>query len=108
VYKLLYKNIIIFAIIGLILPSFSFAQIGTESVKEKMPSVPEGWWNATKMFWGKFGGILANAFKKAWQSAVWFWQKMWGWFQNVWNHYIWPKFEWLWEKILILFRRRKY
>lgn len=102
------KKIIFILLIALILlPSFSFAQINTEPIKEKMPSILEGWWSTIKTYWEKFGGMFINALKKAWQSAVWFWQKMWGWFKNVWSKYVWPKIGWLWEKILLFFKRKK-
>jgi len=98
--------LILIVILGLILPIFSFAQITTEKMEEKAPGILEGWWNSIKIFWGKFKDVFIGALKKAWQSAVRIWKKMWEWFKNIWNKYISSKIHWLWEKILSFFRKK--
>ncbi len=101
------KIILIFIIITLVLPVFSIAQVDTGEIKEKAPGILERSWENIKIFWTKFGNIFIDALKKAWDGAVRIWQKMWEWFRNIWNNYIWPKLEWLWGKITSIFKRRK-
>jgi hypothetical protein len=99
------KIIYAFLIVLILFPIFSFAQISTEQIKEKEPGILEGWWNSIKIFWGKFKDVFIGALKKAWQSAVRVWQKMWEWFISIWNNYISSKIQWLWEKIIELWKK---
>jgi hypothetical protein len=95
------KKIIYFIlIVSIFLPVFSFAQISAGSIKEKGPGILEEWGNVIKTFWEKQKDVFFSAFKKAWDTAVRVWEKMWVWFKSVWNNYIWPKIEWLWQKII--------
>lgn len=98
--KIIYTVLVIF----LLLPIFSFAQTNTRSIKEKVPSILERWWNTVKTYFGKFGGALINALKKAWQAAVALWQKMWLWIKNAWFSYLSLKIDWVVEKIKLRFR----
>jgi len=83
--KLLYKTIIIFAIVGLILPIFSFAQIDTGKIKEEAPGILEGWWNSIRTFFVKAKDVFWGALIKAWQGAISLWQKMWLWIKTCGN-----------------------
>jgi hypothetical protein len=102
------KKIIYFIlIVSIFLPVFSFAQIDSEQIKEKAPGILKEWGSTIKTFWLKQKDVFFSAFKKAWDAAIIVWKKMWAWLKSVWNNYIWPKIEWLWEKVTSFFRRKK-
>jgi phage-related protein len=81
------KLIIILLIIGLILPSFSFAQ--------KLPET----WEDFKGIGKRIGDNILGALKGAWEKAVEIWKKMIDWIENIWKSYIFPFFESIWRKI---------
>lgn len=85
------RLILIFLAIGLILPIFSFAQIKTKQIKEKVPGILENWWVAIKNFFGISKNTFSESIKKAWNEIITIWKKMWNWLISA--------MEWLWEKI---------
>ena len=44
--------------------------------------------------------------EEAWQLVLQVWQKIEKWFKDIWNNYIWPKLEWLGEKISSFFKKK--
>ncbi|MFC1663771.1 hypothetical protein ACFL0A_01450 [Patescibacteria group bacterium] len=89
--NLLYKTIIIFSIVGLLLPSFTFA-------KQQPPiEAPETLDQAKEM--GIQAGqelqkSLPEILKRIWEEEVLpLWNKMWNWAKNLWNSFLWPKIE---------------
>lgn len=86
------KLIIILLIIGLVLPLFSLAQ--------NLPENLEDFRGIGKRIWEGF----ISGIKNAWQSALEIWQKMWEWFKNFWNSYIFPFFQSIWQRILDFFQ----
>lgn len=81
------KNVInLLLILGLVLPSFGFAQ-AQETLGE------------AKTFGMRILDQLPNAVKEVWrEEALPLLQKMWGAAQDLWNTYIWPKIEPIWQK----------
>ncbi len=86
------KNLInLLLILGLVFPSFGFAQ-GAQ--------VPETLGEA-KSFGMRILAGLPETIKDVWQNeALPFLQKTWEWVQNFWNTYIWSKIEPWWQKFL--------
>lgn len=90
--KLLRQTIIILSITGIILPSFSVALTQTPKIE-----TPETLEEAKEM--GKKAGEelkreLPGILEKIWKEEVLpLWQKMWDWFKNIWDTYLWPKIE---------------
>jgi len=91
-------------IFGLIFPIFSFAQINSELIKQKVPGILEDWWNSIKTFFGKTKDIFWGALIKAWQGALSLWGKMWLWVKNTWESYLSSRLDLLSEKIKAKFR----
>lgn len=82
-YKLFYKTIIILSIIGLLLPSFSFAQVEQPETLEEAKEMGE---KALEVSKKELPGIL----EKIWEEDVLpLWEKMYNWFMIN----IWPKIE---------------
>jgi len=94
----LYKTVIILAMVGLIFPSISLAQ--EIKIPGTLGEVKEFGVKIIKAILEKLPAIIVKTWK---EEALPVWQKMWNWFKNIWNLYIWPKIEWLWQKILSLF-----
>jgi len=92
------KLIIIFLIISLISPSFSFAQ---ENEALKAPGSQE----ELKEFGRKFLEAIPKALKAAWQEVVNIWREIWKWVKNIWDSYIFPFFQNIWQKISNFFLR---
>lgn len=99
--KLLYRILIILAIIGLILPSFSSAQEQEVKQYPKMPETFDEIWTFLK----KIIEPLPRAVGKVWQETVGIWQRMADWFIGIWNFKIWPKVDWVWQKISGIFSK---
>ena len=105
------KILIIFAAIGLILPSmtslvfggpsFAFAQEINQSQSLKVPKDFDEAWSFVK----KVIEPLPRAVGGVWREAVKIWQRMANWFKSIWNSKIWPKIEWLKIKILGIFSK---
>ena len=92
---LLYKSILSLLIIGLILPSFCFAQEGTIQMPQDMEEAKSFSFDILKR--------LPEAVKDVWQNqALPLWQNMWDWVKNFWNRYIADKVGELWQKFLNL------
>jgi hypothetical protein len=87
-----YKIIIIFSIISLILPNFTFAQ---ENQTLKAPESTAELRELGK----KFLELFPKAIKGAWQAAVEIWQEMWNFVKKAWNSYIFPWLQNIWGKI---------
>ena len=83
----IYKIIIILLVVGLILPSFTFAQ--------KLPENFEDFKEIGQGLWGRF----IQGLKNAWEEAVKIWQKVIGWIGNIWKTYIFPFLKFIWQKI---------
>lgn len=107
--KLLLRFIIILSITGLILPSFGsinspqvvFAQEQEAKQYPKMPGTFEEAWSFIK----RIIEPLPRAVGKVWQAAVGIWQRMAGWFRGVWDSKIWPKIDWIWQKVFGIFSK---
>ena len=56
--------------------------------------------------WHKFISFFPNLFKKIWQGIVRFFRFIWDKLKEFWNTNIWPKIEWLWQKILSFFGKK--
>lgn len=84
------------SIIGLVLPSFSFAQKGQPL---KMPENPA----ELKEIGKKFLDFFPMTLKKVWEEAVKIWKTMWGWVKNLWNNYIFSWLKSIWQKIFDFF-----
>jgi predicted PurR-regulated permease PerM len=50
--------------------------------------------------------LLFLFYEEAWQLVTQVWQKIEKWFKDTWNNYIWPKLEWLGEKISSFFKKK--
>ncbi|MBZ9569437.1 hypothetical protein KJA16_00760 [Patescibacteria group bacterium] len=92
------KLVIILLIFGLILPSFSFAQ---EDQPVKAPESSA----ELKEIGKKILEFFPMALKGAWQEVLKIWQGIWKWFKNLWDSYIFPFFQNIWQKISDFFRR---
>jgi len=81
------KLIVIFLIVGLVLPSLVFGQ--------KMPENLGDFQKIGQGLWDKF----LQGLKDAWQEALKIWKKVIGWLVNIWNSYIFPFLKFIWQKI---------
>jgi len=86
------KSIIILLIISLIAPSFSLAQ--EDQLLEKSESLEK-----LKESGKKFLEFFPKAIKRAWQEALKVWRKMADWIKNIWDSYIFPWLQSIWQKI---------
>lgn len=87
----LQRFIIILSIIGILIPSFSFAQL-TEAPKTL---------DDAKGVSLDILGKLPDAIKKVWNNEAWpFILKMWTWAKDVWDKYLGDKVGELWQKFL--------
>lgn len=85
--------IIILSIVGLILPSFSFAQL----------TQPPETLEEAKSVGLNILSQLPAAVKKVWQEEAWpFILKMWGWVKGFWDSYVGSRVESWWQKLLNL------
>ena len=92
-YELRIRNLALFLIIlGLILPVLSSAQISPEV---KLPGTLE----EIKAAGLKALNFLPEVLKEIWQGVLEFCLKVWSWFLNIWNSYIFPFLDNLWHKI---------
>lgn len=80
-------------ITGLLLPSFSFAQVSPEI---RIPETLE----KLKIVGLKSLKLLPELLKSIWQEFLAICQKIWNWYKNIWNSYIYPFFYNLWQKTL--------
>jgi len=92
------KSIIILLIIILIAPSFSFAQ--EDQLLEKSESLEE-----FKKSDKKFLEFFPKAIKGAWQEALKVWRKIADWIKNIWDSYIFPWIQGVWQKISDFFKK---
>ena len=91
----LYKSILSLLIIGLILPSFCFAQEGTPQMPQDIEEAKSFGFDILKR--------LPEAIKDVWQNqALPLWQNMWDWVKNFWETYVGDKVGDLWQKFLNL------
>lgn len=97
--KSIYNFIIILSIISLIVPIFSFAQVGN-----KYPEIP-GTFDEAKDFLFSIIKPLPDAMKGVWQQALVIWQKMAGFFKGIWDLKVKPWFQSIWQEILGFFGR---
>jgi len=88
------KSITILLIIGLIL-LISFVTFAKE---EKQLKAPGGLTEFTELG-RKFLEALPEAFEAAWKAVLDIWRKLWEWLENLWDSYIFPWFEGIWQKI---------
>lgn len=86
------KLVTILLIISLLLLS---TQVAFAQEKPEAPETTE----ELKEFGRKFLEALPQALKAAWGAAVDVWQRIWGWFKNLWNSYIFPWLKSIWQKI---------
>ena len=91
------KFLLTLLIIGLVSPYF----ISANGVGQP-PKMPETW-DEILAIGKKILIFFPQTLKTVWQEAVAIWQKMAGWFINLWNSYLWPKIEWFWQKITAFF-----
>jgi len=105
--KIMNKLIVILLIIGLILPSFGSIHSPQVARAQKLPenfedinSVRDLSLNGVKGIGERMWENFLSALKGAWEKALQIWQKMWDWFKNIWKSYIFPFFEFIWQKIL--------
>jgi len=87
------KIIVISSIVGLILPSFSFAQVSPEI---KLP----GTFGEIKDAGLKALGFIPELLKEIWDGFSGFCLNVWNFFKNTWNSYIFPFFDNLWQGTL--------
>ena len=94
-YKFLTVILIISGLAGLILPNFSFAQVSSgESIK--LPGNLEEIKDAGL----KALGFIPEFLKRIWDGFSGFCLKVWNFLKNIWNSYIFPFFDNLWQKTL--------
>ncbi|HDZ54605.1 MAG TPA: hypothetical protein ENI19_01095 [Candidatus Nealsonbacteria bacterium] len=89
----------LFFVFSLLLPSFALAQDVKQS--PKVPETFEEVWSFVK----KIIEPLPRAVKGVWQQAVEIWQRMANWFIDIWDSKIWPKVDWIWQKIFGIFNK---
>ena len=99
--RFLHNILIVLAIIGLILPNFILAQEQEAKQYPKMPGTFEEVWPFLK----KIFEPLPRAVGGVWREAVGIWQRMADWFKGIWDSKIWPKIDWIWQKIFGIFSK---
>lgn len=87
------KIIVISSIVGLIFPYLSSAQISSEV---KLP----GNFEEIKDVGLKALGFIPELLKGVWDGFSGFCLNVWNFFKNIWNSYIFPFFDNLWQKTL--------
>jgi len=91
------KNIIIISVaLSFLLPSFSFAQ---QQPQIKAPGTLE----EAKNFITKILKGIPEGLKEVSKEALIIWQKMANWAKNLWDSYIFPWFQNIWQKIAAFF-----
>jgi len=87
------KLTVILVISGVLLPSFSFAQVSPEiRIPETLEELKIAGLKALK--------LLPEFLKSIWQEFLGTCQKIWNWYKKIWNSYIYPFFHNIWQKTL--------
>jgi hypothetical protein len=97
-YNILYKIIIFLSILVLFLPTLSFSFEQSETSEEAK--------SLGRRFLDSFSNALKKVWQTIWQFLIKLWQTIRNWLKNIWNKYIWPKLEWLGEKISSFFKKK--
>lgn len=79
--------------IGLVLPTFSFAQ------KTVPPLQAPNSWDEVLALGKKALFFFPNALKAAWQDAMQIWLKIAAFFDRIWDKYVFSKIKSVWKKI---------
>ena len=93
-----FKKAVVFAtLVGFLLPAFSFGQTMSVEIPKSADDAQSLGEKIIAAFWTEF----PKAIRDAWTDQIWpLWQNMFGWVkQNIWEKYISPLFDWLWQKM---------
>jgi len=80
-------------------PQVAFAKATNQYQPLKMP----GTWDEITMVGKRSLNIFLKAIKEKWLEVLEIWKKIAVFFENLWDAYIFPKIEWIWHKILVIF-----